>query len=124
MPETVFFRDIDGSVPVKDWLVNVVARRDPRAAAKCRFLLDLLRTKGKELRRPYSDYLRDGIYELRARAGSVNYRLLYFFSGEYAAVISNGLTKESAVPDKEIDLTIKRKATFEQNPEECSYAEE
>ena len=36
---------------------------------------------GHELRRPKADFLRDGIYELRAREGRANYRVLYFFHG-------------------------------------------
>jgi hypothetical protein len=33
------------------------------------------------LRRPHADYLEDGIYELRWRNGTVQYRILYFFHG-------------------------------------------
>jgi hypothetical protein len=34
---------------------------------------------GHELRRPEADFLRDGIYELRASLGGVHHRILYFF---------------------------------------------
>jgi len=35
--------------------------------------------------------------------GKVNYRILYGFVGKDAALLACGLTKESAVPDKEIE---------------------
>ena len=39
------------------------------------------------------DLLRNGIYELRAKVGTVNYRVLYFFCGSNVACLSHGLTK-------------------------------
>jgi putative component of toxin-antitoxin plasmid stabilization module len=82
MPRTelVFFKEVDGTVPVRDWLLELRQRR-PRAFAKCVARLDRLIELGFELRRPEADMLRDGIYELRAREGRVNYRILYFFHG-------------------------------------------
>lgn len=68
--------------------------------------------------------LRDGIYELRSRLGSVNYRLLYFFHGRSVAVVARGITKESGVPDVEIQRALARKAAFERDPETHTYSEE
>ena len=79
------------------------------------------RELGHELRRPEADLLRDGIYELRVRLGSVNYRMLYFFHGRVAAVVSHGLTKEKAVPAGEIDGAIERKKRFEAAPREHRF---
>lgn len=126
MPKTsvVFFKDKDGSVPVLDWLDGEVARRNRRAAAKCRAWLNLLKSNGRDLRRPIADYLRDDIYELRIQLNNINYRLLYFFSGNTVAVVSHGIVKESKVPDKEIELARERKVLFESDPEEYSYEEE
>jgi hypothetical protein len=39
-------------------------------------VIERLEEAGSELRRPTTDVLRDGIYELRAKRGHVNYRLL------------------------------------------------
>lgn len=82
MPETevVYYKDEDRTVPVMDWL-RQMRRRDKRIPAKCRDKITQLKTFGHELRRPDADLLRDGIYELRIRYGSVNYRLLYFYHG-------------------------------------------
>jgi hypothetical protein len=65
--------------------------------------LERLREMGHELRRPEADFLRDGIYELRVSLGGVHHRILYFFHGAIAAVVSHGLVKERVVPPKEID---------------------
>jgi Gp49-like protein DUF891 len=72
------------------------------------------------LRRPEADYLRDGIYELRVRMGSVNYRILYFFAGRDAA---HALTKEAEVPAAEIDRAIRRKDAFLRKPKAHTYEE-
>jgi phage-related protein len=79
---------------------------------------------GHELRRPEADLLRDGIYELRVGLQHVNYRMLYFFHGRTAAVVSHGLVKEAMIPGKEIEKAIGRKRKFEKNPKAHTYEEE
>lgn len=116
----IFYKESDGSVPFLDWLHDL-GKRDQKAVLKCRAKLVILSDFGNQLRRPAADYLRDGIYELRFEAGGVNYRVLYFFSGITAAVVSHGLAKESKVPDKEINRAIERRRAFELNPEEHTY---
>jgi phage-related protein len=122
MPRTrvVFYREDDGTVPILQWLDGL----PKKAVVKCRVKIDRLKELGHELRRPEADYLRDGIYELRVRLQSVNYRMLYFFHGNTAAVVSHGLIKEKEVPSKEIDLAVKRKQAFEEKPQRRTYEEE
>lgn len=79
---------------------------------------------GHELRRPAADILRDGIYELRAKQGHVQYRLLYFFHGRNVAILAHGLTKEDKVPDADIERAVKRRRLFESHPEEHTYEDE
>ena len=117
MPEiqVVFYREANGSVPTQEWL----NRLNRRARAKCRWLIECLQAQGHEFRRPQADYLRDGIYELRTRIGNVRYRMLYFFHGNVAAVISHGIIKKmTEVPPREIERAIRRKRLFEQKPEQ------
>lgn len=108
----VFFREDENSVPMLDWLDSI----PKKAQAKCLVKLGRLEALGHELRRPEADYLRDDIYELRVRFQSVNYRMLYFFRGRTAVVVSHGIAKESKVPPKEIDLAVSRKRLFEAEP--------
>jgi len=83
MPATdiVYYREVDGSVPVHEWLTEL-RRRDQRAAEKCLAQIDVLRRMGHELRRPIADDLRDGMYELRARVGRSQHRILYISISE------------------------------------------
>jgi phage-related protein len=121
MPQTkvVFYRDTGGSVPVLEWLDAL-----PRAAiVKCRVRLGRLNELGHELRRPEADYLRDGIYELRVRLQRINYRILYFFHRNQAAVVSHGIVKEKRVPPEEIELAIQRQQAFAKNPSLHTYEE-
>jgi phage-related protein len=114
MPRTrvVLFKDDDGSVPFRDWLDAI----PKKARIKCLSLLERLAERGYELRRPLADLLRDGIYELRVRQQHQNYRILYFFHGQMAAVVSHGLIKERIVPPSEIDVAMRRKKAFERDP--------
>jgi hypothetical protein len=48
--------------------------------------------------------------------------MLYFFC-QQAAVISHGLTKEKQVPEREIELAIRRRDLFETNPAKHTYEE-
>jgi phage-related protein len=79
---------------------------------------------GHELRRPEADYLGDGIHELRARAGRMNYRVLYFFHGRHTAVLAHAFTKEGRVPRAEIDRSMRRRTEFLADPEKHTYEED
>jgi phage-related protein len=122
MPETrvVFFQEADGQAPVVDWLQELLENNE-RAWTNCRARIELLVQFGHELRRPAADYLRDGIYELRAKQGHVQYRLLYFFHGRQVAILAHALAKEDEVPKVDIERAIKRKKLFEANPKAHTY---
>lgn len=122
MPKTtvVLYQEGDGSCPFIEWFTELPVK----AQAKCFLRLERLRELGHELRRPEADYLREGIYELRVGSQHVPYRILYFFHGRVAAVVSHGIVKEGAVPTTEIDRAIKRKSRFEADPAKHSYSEE
>ncbi len=118
--EVVFYQEDDGEVPLLGWLDGLKAK----ALAKCRVRIERLAELGNELRRPEADFLRDGIYELRVGLRGINYRVLYFFHGWTAAVLSHGLVKERVVPAKEIERAVERKKKFEKAPQEHTYREE
>lgn len=73
------------------------------------------------MRRPAADFLRDGIYELRASYGSQQYRVLYFFHGRDAVVLSHGITKRQSVPAVEIDRAIARKQLVLKDPSRYAH---
>jgi phage-related protein len=123
MPTTsiLFYQEKEGDAPVVDWLIKLKVK-NPKGFANCVGRIRQLQTTGHELRRPSADYLQDGIYELRAKHRNVQYRILYFFSGKNIAVLNHSIIKNtSAVPKKDIELAIKRKKKFEQNPGRHTY---
>lgn len=122
MPRTkvVLYCEESGSCPFLEWFDGLPSK----AQDKCYLRLERLREMGYELRRPEADTLRDGIYELRVSLRGLQYRILYFFHGTTAAVVSQGLVKERVVPPKEIDLAVARKTRFEANPLKHTYEED
>lgn len=126
MPEThlVFYQDEDGEIPVFEWLKQLL-KQDRKGYANCVARIKQLADNGYELRRPTADYLRDDIYELRAKHVRVQYRILYFFHGRNIAILAHAITKEeAAVPDIDIERAIERKRLFVENPETHTYVEE
>ena len=117
--KVALYREEDGSCPFTEWFDSLPAK----AQDKCYLRLERLREMGHELRRPEADFLRDGIYELRVSLGGVHHRILYFFHGAMAAVVSHGLVKERVVPPKDIDRAVERKKRFEANPAKHTYEE-
>jgi phage-related protein len=102
------------------WLQGLL-KSNERVWANCRARIELLAEFGHELRRPAADYLRGGIYELRAKQGHVQYHLLYFFHGRQMAILAHALTKEDEVPKADMERAMRRKKLFEANPKEHTY---
>ncbi len=126
MPETrvIFYKDKDGNAPVLLWL-DELEQQDRKGLVICLERIQLLASMGHELRRPLADFLRDGIYELRASHRRVQYRILYFFHGRNIAIIAHAIVKEgSAVPDIDIDRAISRQRLFIANPEIHTYEDD
>jgi hypothetical protein len=115
----VLYQEEDGSCPFLDWFDKLSAK----VQDKCYLRLERLQEMGHELRRPEADFLRDGIYELRVSLQGVHHRILYFFHGAIAAVVSHGIVKERVVPPKEIDHAIERRKKFAANPRRHAYEE-
>lgn len=114
MPKTkvLLYRTSDGKVPLYDWLDYLPVK----ASIKCSARIKKLREFGHELRRPDADYLRDGIYELRISLQGIQYRILYFFHGQNAIIISHGIVKKQQVPNKKIDVAIQNRYLYLENP--------
>jgi phage-related protein len=121
LPKTkvVFYREEDGTVPVLDWLDGL----PDKVKAKCLVRIERLKGLGHELRRPEADYIRDDIYELRVGYRGINYRMLYFFYGTTAAVVSQGLVKKRMIPPIEVKKAIDREKKFERDPKRHTLEE-
>jgi len=122
MPETevIIYREDDGTAPLLDWLGSLAVE----ARDRCIDRLALLGQEGHELRRPHAEYLEGtDLYELRVKFHRINYRMLYFFHGRTAAVVSHGFAKESRVPPREIKLATARMRKFRADPDRFTFRE-
>lgn len=125
MPETkvVFFKDKNGNVPVLQWL-NELLKKDKKAYLIFYEKIKILKAAGHEIRRPHADFLRDKIYELRTHTHQGQYRILYFYHGLQAIILSHGIKKEKIVPLKEIERAIGNREMFLKNPDAHWHEEE
>ncbi len=117
-----FYKDDDGTIPVLEWL-RELRTTQPDGPSKCAVRMERLAALGHELRRPEADRVGENLYELRARYGRVNYRILYCFHGSDAAVLLHGFTKERRIPDADIARAQRRRHLFLRDPERHSYEE-
>lgn len=98
--EVEFYETIDGKQPAKEFLLSL----NKKMRAKMLNMISILQDNGYELREPYSKYITDGIFELRAKVGSDITRVLYFFYAGGNIILTNGFIKKtSKTPLKEID---------------------
>ncbi|MCK6458843.1 MAG: type II toxin-antitoxin system RelE/ParE family toxin [Planctomycetes bacterium] len=86
--------------------------------------IERLAALGHELRRPEAARVAGNLYELRARCGRVNYRILFCFHGRDEAILLHGFTKERTIPDAEIMRAQQRVRRFLANPGRHTHEEE
>lgn len=122
--QVVFYQDENGTAPVLEWLKAMI-KKDRKGYANCVAKIRQLASTGYELRRPAADYLRNGIYELRAKHIHIQYRIPYFFDGQNIAILAHAITKDTdRVPIVDIERAIERKRQFEENPNVHTYQED
>jgi phage-related protein len=117
--QVIIYRQGNGKIPLLDWLDGL----PKKARIKCIEKIERLAEFGHKLRRPHCDCLQSGIYELRAKSGNVNYRILYAFAGRKIALLSHGFSKERKIPKKQITKAINNLKRYNQNPQEHTYSE-
>lgn len=104
----IFYRTKDAE-PVQEFLDSL----NDKMGAKMLSLLEILEEKGNALRRPHSEHIEDGIFELRCKAGTDISRVMYFFYYGGKIVLTNGFIKKTQkTPAKEIKLAKKRRAQY------------
>ena len=114
--KVLFYQKQDGSEPAKAFLESL----DKKMRAKMIRTIETLQNNGTDLREPYSKYLEDGIFELRAKVGSDISRVLYFFFVGQRVVLTNGFVKKTQrTPVREIALAKKYRHDFLQKEEQC-----
>ena len=101
-----YFKDEDGGKPVEEFIDSLPDKEQ----AKIYAYITELKAQGHNLRRPMTDYLRAGIYELRPRHN----RIFYFFYLRDRAVLVHAIKKYvKKIPENDLKLCIKRKLKIE-----------
>lgn len=90
--EIEFYIKPNGEEPAREFLLS----HDKKMRAKMTDMILLLKENGNELRPPYSKYLKEGIFGLRAKAGTDISRVLYFFYVGRRIILTNGFIKKNA----------------------------
>ena len=102
--EIIFYDKLDGTEPAKDFIMSL----DNKMQAKVLRTIKMLADNGAYLRKPYSEHLVDGIFEIRAKLGSDISRVLYFFVVGKKIVLTNGFIKKTQkTPINEIETAKK-----------------
>lgn len=108
----VLYQEADGTCPVLDFLLRQPVRVQKDAQAR----ISLLGERGHTLRRPHSDNLGAGLWELRWHTGKVQYRILYCFHGRESAVLLHALTKEATISPADLTRAQRRRQRFVAHP--------
>lgn len=96
-----FYHKENGDCPVDDFLESL----DTKMRAKVLGAVALLEANGPQLREPYSKFIGDGFFEIRAKQSSNITRVLYFFYIGKRIVLTNGFIKKTQkTPPEEIVL--------------------
>ena len=107
--EVLFYDKPDGTEPAKDFILSL----DVKMQAKIVKEIELLAANGTELREPYSKYIGDNIFELRAKVGSDISRVLYFFFVGHKVILTNGFIKKTdKTPHGEKDRAIRYRQDY------------
>ena len=90
--EVVFYEKEDGTHPALDYIASLSLK----------------------MRMPYSEFLKDGIFQIRAQQEGNISRVLYFFAVGKRIVLTNGFTKKTPkTPLGEIELAKEYRADYE-----------
>ncbi len=86
-----YFQNDNGTYPAEEFILS----QNYKMQARIFRTLDLLEQKGNGLREPYSKYLGEGIFEIRAKQGTDITRVLYFFIEGKNIILTNGFVKKT-----------------------------
>lgn len=105
-----FYETENGINSVADFIDKI---KDKKLKAKVLRDIKLLNDFGTELKQPYVDYLKDGIWELRTKQSSNIARTLYFtFTGQKIVLLHGFVKKTQKTPPAEIECALKNKNDY------------
>ena len=105
-----FYSKENGEEPARDFILKL----EPKMQAKILKIIDLVEMNGPQIQMPYSEHIKDGIFEIRAKQSSNVTRILYFYVAGKKIILTNGFVKKtSKTPNREIELAKKYRADYE-----------
>ena len=108
--EIIFYTKEDGTQPAREFMEGLSLKMRTRIAK----IIALIREYGGQVRMPYSEYLQDGIFQIRAQQEGNITRVLYFFWDGQKIILTNGFTKKTQkTPPAEIERAKRYKADYE-----------
>ena len=107
--EIIFYEKEDKSEPAREFIDTL----PDKAQARVSRIMNLLENDGPDVGMPYSEYLQDGIFQIRVNQNSLFVRVLYFFFDGKKIVFTNGfLKKTNKTPTNEIEKAKKYRADY------------
>ncbi|MDD2772315.1 MAG: type II toxin-antitoxin system RelE/ParE family toxin [Elusimicrobiales bacterium] len=113
--DVYYFVDGRGNAPVEEF-IDILS---PDEQAKAFAYIAELRKQGHNLRRPLAAPVKNGIYELRPKSNRLFY---FFFHRDYIILVHAIRKKTDAVPQRDIDLALRRKVFIEQHQSQPKLA--
>ena len=108
--KVIFYEKEDGSRPAYEYIRTL----PDKMRARIYKIAAMLEEEGMQARMPYSEYLQDGIFQIRAQQEGNISSVLYFFAVGKTIVLTNGFTKKTPkTPPAEIKLAKKYKQDYE-----------
>ena len=107
MFKVIFYKDDKGNSPVREYIESLSEKQQNKILA----YIDRLAEFGFNLKRPTADSLGGGLglYELRPD----RHRILYLFHRRTEAILLHAFLKRTDdIPQKEIEIALKRKADY------------
>ena len=105
----IFYKTIAGKSPVEDFIEGLEEKTQDKFILKKQLLQDF----GPQLRYPHTDYIGEGIFELRFKGKEGQIRVLFFFFYGKRIIFSHGFVKKTQkTPQKEIEIAKGRKKDF------------
>ena len=104
-----YFTTESGKSPVEEFINSL----DEKTQDKFIFKKELLEHFGPQLRRPHTDYIGSGIFELRFKGEEGQIRVLFFFLHEKKIILVHGFVKKTQrTPGKEIKIAKQRRKEY------------
>ena len=96
----------------KNFFWDFMATLDERAEQKIYYSIDMLKTQ-QRVSKKFVDYIREGVYELRAEYEGNIYRIFFCFDEGNIVILFNGFQKKTQkTPENEIRKAIKLKDEY------------